>query len=120
MLDSDHACQDSYEYNNLESLEQAAEACKGNLAAVVVGAFDYRYSRLEAVARRGRILLARDQALPTRQFAEGVRALCDRTGALLVLDDVRAGFRLEKVVVLWPPGWGWGGPGTRYTGYRLI
>ena len=33
--------------------------------------------------------------MPTAAFAEGVRALCDATGAALILDDVRAGFRLH-------------------------
>jgi len=80
VLKSDHAEQVDYEYNNLSSLLEAAAACEDDLAAVIVGAFDYRYSR--------------DLELPTEHFAKGVRELCDRTGALLVVDDVRAGFRL--------------------------
>src|SRR3546814_17749799 len=33
--------------------------------------------------------------MPTRRFAEAMRGLCDDAGAALVLDDVRAGFRLH-------------------------
>ena len=85
VLESDTAHQLHYEYNNMDSVEEAARRAEdeeggGGVAAVVVSAFDYRYSR--------------EQDMATREWAEGVRALCDRTGALLVLDDVRAGFRL--------------------------
>lgn len=35
------------------------------------------------------------QELPTPAFAAAARALCDTSGAALILDDVRAGFRLH-------------------------
>lgn len=80
VLASDHAHQVGYVYNQLSSLMEAATSCEDDLAAVIVSAFDYRYSR--------------NLELPTEEFAKGVRDLCDRTGALLIVDDVRAGFRL--------------------------
>jgi glutamate-1-semialdehyde 2,1-aminomutase len=36
-----------------------------------------------------------DQELVDAQFARDLRALCDRTGAALIMDEVRAGFRLN-------------------------
>ena len=39
--------------------------------------------------------LGRDQELPTPAFAQAVRAACDTADAALILDDVRAGFRLH-------------------------
>src|SRR5262249_54726942 len=36
-----------------------------------------------------------DQELPAPGFLAGLRARCDRLGAVLILDDVRAGFRLD-------------------------
>ncbi len=36
------------------------------------------------------------QALPDPAYARRARELCDRTGALLVVDDVRAGFRIAR------------------------
>ena len=48
---------------------------------MVVSAFDYRFSR--------------DLEMPSKEFAHGVRDICNETGALLILDDVRAGFRLS-------------------------
>ena len=37
-----------------------------------------------------------DQAEPNAAYARRARELCDRTGALLVVDDVRAGFKLAR------------------------
>ena len=68
-------------YNDLASVEAAADQAGGDLAGVLVSAFrhDARFDQEEC-----------DPA-----FARGVRALCDRRGAVLALDDVRAGFRLH-------------------------
>jgi glutamate-1-semialdehyde 2,1-aminomutase len=68
-------------YNDLASLGQAADQAGGDLAAVLVSAFrhDARF----------------DQEECRPAFARGVRSLCDRRGAALILDDVRAGFRLH-------------------------
>jgi glutamate-1-semialdehyde 2,1-aminomutase len=70
-----------FTYNDLASVEAAVGRAGGDLAAVLVSAFrhDARY----------------DQELADPAFARGVRALCDRLGAALILDDVRAGFRLH-------------------------
>jgi glutamate-1-semialdehyde 2,1-aminomutase len=37
-----------------------------------------------------------DQALPHLDYARRAREICDATGALLVVDDVRAGFRIAR------------------------
>ena len=50
VLASDHAEQVGYEYNNVSSLLEAAAACEDDLAAVIVSAFDYRYSRQALIA----------------------------------------------------------------------
>src|SRR4029077_20844553 len=39
--------------------------------------------------------IGRDHEMPNRAFAEAARKIADRTGAALVLDDVRCGFRLD-------------------------
>ncbi|HET9691498.1 MAG TPA: aminotransferase class III-fold pyridoxal phosphate-dependent enzyme [Acidimicrobiales bacterium] len=71
-----------YRYNDVDSLTEAVAACAGDLAAVVVSPFrhDARF----------------DQELVDPAFASAVRAACDATGAALVVDDVRAGFRLAS------------------------
>src|SRR5262249_25622550 len=68
-------------YNDFTSVEAAADEAGGDLAGVLVSAFrhDARFDQEEC-----------DPA-----FARGVRALADRRGAVLILDDVRAGFRLH-------------------------
>jgi len=70
-----------YTYNDLDSLEIAVEKAGGDLAGILVSAFRHD-------ARH-------DQEMPTQTFADAVRAHCTRTGAALMLDDVRAGFRLD-------------------------
>ncbi|WP_308252156.1 aminotransferase class III-fold pyridoxal phosphate-dependent enzyme [Pseudonocardia sp. KRD291] len=70
-----------YRYNDLDSLRAAVEDCADDLAAVIVSPFRHDAGY--------------DEELADPDFARGARALCDTTGAALVLDDVRAGFRLH-------------------------
>ena len=71
-----------YRFNDLASLEAAFASVDGDVAAVLVSAFRHDF--------------AKDQELTDPAFAAGVRALCDRNGAVLILDDVRAGLRLHR------------------------
>lgn len=70
-----------YEFNDLQSLEEAVAQAGDDLAAVIVSAFRHDY---------GRVL-----ELPDPAFVLALRTACDATGAALILDDVRAGFRLD-------------------------
>ncbi|BDG74449.1 aminotransferase class III-fold pyridoxal phosphate-dependent enzyme [Roseomonas fluvialis] len=70
-----------FDYNDAASLQAAAEDAKGDLAAVIVTAFRHD--------------MGRDLELPDPAFAQAVRAVCDAAGAALILDDVRARFRLH-------------------------
>ncbi|HZT18115.1 MAG TPA: aminotransferase class III-fold pyridoxal phosphate-dependent enzyme [Dongiaceae bacterium] len=88
----DRAHQIFYEYNDVESLEQAAAEAGDDLAAVVASAFRHD--------------IGRDHELPSAAFARAARALADRAGAALIVDDVRAGFRLH-------PGGSWELVGVR-------
>ena len=72
----------TYVYNDLASLEAAVAAAGGDLAAVFASPF--KHDAFE------------DQALPDPAYAHRARELCDRTGAMLIVDDVRAGFRLTR------------------------
>ncbi|MBS7811405.1 aminotransferase class III-fold pyridoxal phosphate-dependent enzyme [Roseococcus sp. XZZS9] len=79
--EADRAHQLRFEYNDVASLEAAAAAVGDDLAAILVTGF-----------RHDNIV---DQELPTPEFAQAARAICDRKGAALIVDDVRAGFRLH-------------------------
>lgn len=70
-----------FDYNDLASLQAAADQAGTDLAAVIVCPFKHDTRK--------------DQEEPTLEFARGVRELCDATGAALIMDDVRAGFRLH-------------------------
>ena len=70
-----------YTYNDIASLEAAAAQAGSDLAAIVCAAFKHD--------------LGIDQELPTPEFARRARELCDQAGAALILDEVRAGFRVH-------------------------
>jgi glutamate-1-semialdehyde 2,1-aminomutase len=70
-----------YTFNDLASVHEAAALCGHDLAAIVVSPFKHDAGY--------------DQELVEPAFARGLRALCDATGAALILDDVRCGFRLH-------------------------
>jgi glutamate-1-semialdehyde 2,1-aminomutase len=70
-----------YTYNDLESVRQAAAEAGDDLAGILVSPFRHDAGY--------------DQELVDPAFARGLRALCDATGAALILDDVRCGFRLH-------------------------
>ncbi|MFD1985181.1 aminotransferase class III-fold pyridoxal phosphate-dependent enzyme [Mesorhizobium newzealandense] len=70
-----------FDYNDISSLETAVEQAGNDLAAIVVTAFRHD--------------IARDQELPTAAFAKRARELCTAADAALIVDDVRAGFRID-------------------------
>ena len=70
-----------YDYNDIASMTAAVEAAGDDLAGIIVSAF-----RHDVGVR---------QELPDRDFAAAARRLCDQAGAALIVDDVRAGFRLN-------------------------
>jgi glutamate-1-semialdehyde 2,1-aminomutase len=70
-----------YTFNDLASVAAAAAEAGPDLAAVVVSPFKHDAGF--------------DQELVDPVFARGLRELCTQTGAALILDDVRCGFRLH-------------------------
>ncbi len=68
------------DYNDVESVKRLLEANRGQVACVIV----------EPVA--GNVGLIR----PERGFLEGLRALCDEHGSLLIFDEVMTGFRVAR------------------------
>jgi glutamate-1-semialdehyde 2,1-aminomutase len=71
----------AFRYNDLASVDAALAAHEGDVAGVMVSPF--RHDAFH------------DQEMPAPGFLAGLRARCDRLGAVLILDDVRAGFRLH-------------------------
>lgn len=78
----DRANQIFYRYNDIASLEAAVAAAGDDLAAIFASPF-----RHDAFT---------DQELPDPAYARRARALCDAAGAMLIVDEVRAGFRLAR------------------------
>ena len=69
-------------YNDVDSLERAVAEAGDDLAAIFATPFKHD------------VLI--DQAEPDGAYARRARELCDKTGALLIVDDVRAGFKLAR------------------------
>lgn len=82
VVPSDKAHQHFCAYNDIASLEAAVAAAGDDLAAIFAAPF-----RHDAFI---------DQAAPDAAYARRARELADERGALLVVDDVRAGLRVAR------------------------
>jgi glutamate-1-semialdehyde 2,1-aminomutase len=69
-------------YNDVDSLERAVAEAGADLAAIFATPFKHD--------------VFIDQFEPDVAYARRARELCDKTGALLIVDDVRAGFKLAR------------------------
>lgn len=67
-------------YNDLQSVQQLFDQYPGQIACIIV----------EPVAANMGVVA------PNPGFLEGLRAICDKEGALLIFDEVITGFRLAK------------------------
>ncbi len=70
-----------FDYNDVASLDEAVAQAGDDLAAIMMTAYRHDVNR--------------DQEMPDEAFLRHARAICDRMQAALILDDVRAGFRLD-------------------------
>lgn len=82
VVPNDKAHQHFCAYNDIASLEAAVAEAGGDLAAIFAAPF-----RHDAFI---------DQAPPDPAYARRARELADQHGALLVVDDVRAGLRVTR------------------------
>lgn len=64
-----------FAYNDLKTVQELAEANRGQVAAIVVNPFEGKESAID--------------------FLKGLRELATREGMLLIFDEVRTGFRLD-------------------------
>jgi glutamate-1-semialdehyde 2,1-aminomutase len=71
-----------FAYNDLDSLRDAVKSADGDVAAVFATPFRHE--------------VFQDQTTPFDVYAKGVRQICDEAGALLIIDEIRTGFRLSR------------------------
>ncbi|MGE0220882.1 aminotransferase class III-fold pyridoxal phosphate-dependent enzyme [Mycolicibacterium sp.] len=79
-LASDRIAMGYFDYNDQESFDRALEAAGDDFAGVMLTPFLH--------------VEGRDQELVTPDFARHIRRVCDERDTLLILDDVRCGFRI--------------------------
>lgn len=72
----------TYTYNDVGSLDAAVIAAGDDLAGIFAAPFKHDAFH--------------DQALPDPAYAKRARQICDEKGALLIVDDVRAGLRMAR------------------------
>lgn len=82
ILPEDRAHIAYFEYNDADSLADAFKAHAGDVAGVFATPFRHE--------------VFHDQFEPDAEYARLARRLCDENDALLIVDDVRAGFRLAR------------------------
>lgn len=82
VIPEDRAAIVYYNYNDPQSLEDAFRRYEGQIAGVF------------ATPIRHEVFI--DNYEPSREYALTARRLCDENDALLIVDDVRAGFRLSR------------------------
>jgi glutamate-1-semialdehyde 2,1-aminomutase len=71
----------TFPYNDPQALQNVVKANKDDVAGLILSPF--RHDAFH------------DQEMPTESFLQGLRALCNPEGPVLIIDDVRAGFRLD-------------------------
>ena len=71
----------TFPYNDLGELKRVVAENKGQVAGIIITPFRHEFFF--------------DQVMPVPGFPEAVRALCDQEGIVLILDDVRGGFRIN-------------------------
>ncbi len=68
-------------WNDVNAVEEAIAANPGNVAAFLATPYDHR--------------IFADNELPKEGYWQKIRKLCDKHGIVLIIDDVRCGFRLD-------------------------
>ncbi|MFL2698296.1 MAG: aminotransferase class III-fold pyridoxal phosphate-dependent enzyme [Gammaproteobacteria bacterium] len=68
-------------WNDLESLEDLLDKHADEIACFISSPYDHPVSR--------------DNELPNNGYWQGVSSLCKKHGIILIIDDVRAGFRID-------------------------
>ena len=81
IIDEDREHIHLFEWNDLEGLRQLARKYDGEVAGIIMTPYHHPAFG--------------DSVLPAPGFWAGVRQVCDENGIVLILDDVRAGFRLD-------------------------
>ncbi|MBN1532261.1 MAG: aminotransferase class III-fold pyridoxal phosphate-dependent enzyme [Spirochaetes bacterium] len=70
-----------FDYNSVDDLKKVVAENSGTIAGIMVA--PHRHDAM------------RDQELPKKEFVDAVNSLAKKEGALVIVDDIRCGFRLK-------------------------
>lgn len=81
LLEEDRAHIHDFNWNDLDSFERLLKECRGDIAGVIMTPFHHP--------------VFHPSQMPAPGFWSHIEAACRREGIVLILDDIRAGFRLD-------------------------
>ena len=81
LIDEDRAQIKNFKWNDSQSVVDAFETFKNDIAAVIITPFHHPAFG--------------DSSLPDAEFLKTIRQQCNLEGAVFIVDDIRAGFRLH-------------------------
>lgn len=70
------------EWNDYEAVERLVKQYPGGIAAFLATPYDHR--------------VFKDNALPAKDYWQKIQKLCNQQGIVLIIDDIRCGFRLDN------------------------
>lgn len=81
IIEEDRTHVHTFKWNDIESLRETASAHKGEVAAIMVTPFHHPAFGANQI--------------PETAFVEAVNDLCEKESIVLIMDDIRAGFRIS-------------------------
>lgn len=81
IIDEDRAQVKYFKFNDLKSFYKVVETYRGDIAGVIMTPYNHPTFA--------------DQELPVEGWWQAIRKTCDEEGIILILDDIRCGFRLD-------------------------
>ncbi len=81
IIDSDDNQVITVEWNDLESFEKVLNDKSNEIACFISSPYDHPASK--------------DNTLPEDGYWQGISSLCKKHNVILIIDDVRAGFRIN-------------------------
>lgn len=81
IIDADRSDVATFAFNDVDSLNKVLDQNRGDVAAIIITPFRHDF--------------AHDLEMPSETYIQALKDACREDGPLLIMDDVRAGFRMH-------------------------